>query len=154
MNKSLTTSNRFLARSDMHCQATRVSPPPSTERKKRGRGEVRGRGMNDAELMSALIVGVVIGFYLMFWRPDQKARDKHKKQMRDLRAGDEVLTTSNFVATIRDIQVPESGQPRITLELADGVLVTALPGAILERLSAGRNDIAAEKQPSEQKGRS
>lgn len=110
--------------------------------------------MNDAELMSALIVGVVIGFYLMFWRPDQKARDKHKKQMRDLRAGDEVLTTSNFVATIRDIQVPESGQPRITLELADGVLVTALPGAILERLSAGRNDIAAEKQPSEQKGRS
>ena len=104
--------------------------------------------MNDAELMSALIVGVIVGFYLMFWRPDQKARDRRKKDMRALRPGDEVLTTSNFVARIRDIQVPESGQTRITLELADGVVVTALPGAILERLSAAPVDQEPSKQQS------
>src|SRR5688572_19807907 len=94
--------------------------------------------MNDAELMSALIVGVVVAFYFMFWRPDQKARDRHKKQMRDLRAGDEVLTTSNFVARVKDIQVQERGPTRILLELADGVVITALPGAILERLDRPR----------------
>jgi preprotein translocase YajC subunit len=104
--------------------------------------------MNDAELMSALIVGVVIGFYFMFWRPDQKARDRHKKQMRDLRAGDEVLTTSNFVARVKEIQVQEKGPTRISLELADGVVITALPGAILERLSPAREDVAEQKGAS------
>ncbi|HWC29821.1 MAG TPA: preprotein translocase subunit YajC [Dehalococcoidia bacterium] len=107
--------------------------------------------MNDAELMSALIVGVVIAFYIMFWRPDQKARDRHKKEMRDLRPGDEVLTTSNFVARIRDIQVPENGQTRITLELADGVVVTAMPGAILQRLTPAASDMPADEKAS-QKG--
>ena len=91
--------------------------------------------MNDAELMSALIVGVIVAFYFMFWRPDQKAKDKHKKDMRDLRPGDQVLTTSNFIATIKDIQVRESGETHIKLELADGFVVTALPHAILQRLS-------------------
>jgi preprotein translocase YajC subunit len=84
--------------------------------------------------MSALIVGVVVAFYFMFWRPDQKARDRHKKEMRDLRAGDEVLTTSNFVARVKDIQVQEKGPTRILLELSDGMVVTALPGAILQKL--------------------
>jgi preprotein translocase YajC subunit len=91
--------------------------------------------MNDAELMAAVFLGVIVGFYFMFMRPDQKAKERHKKQMRDLRPGDEVLTTSNFIARVRDIQVSEDGQARLTLELSDGVTVTALPGAILEVVS-------------------
>ena len=90
--------------------------------------------MNDAELMSALFVGVIAAFYFMFWRPDQKVREKQKKQLRDLRPGDQVLTTSNFVAKVKEIQVQEHGQTRILLELADGVVVTAVAGAILERI--------------------
>ena len=90
--------------------------------------------MNDAELMSALFVGVIVAFYFMFWRPDQKARERHKQQMRNLRVGDKVLTTSNFIATVRDIQVQDKGPSRLTLELAEGLTVTALPAAILERL--------------------
>jgi preprotein translocase YajC subunit len=100
--------------------------------------------MNDAEIMSALIVGVIVGFYFMFWRPDQKARERHKKQMRDLRVGDEVLTTSNFIATVKEIRVQEKGPTRLLLELADGVVITALPAAILERLSPAGDDVAAE----------
>ena len=90
--------------------------------------------MNDAELLSVVFVAVMIAFYLMFLRPIQKDQEKHRQQIRDLRIGDEVLTTSNFVAIIRDIQVPERGPSRITLEIASGVLVTALPAAILRRL--------------------
>src|SRR5918992_5640805 len=83
--------------------------------------------MNDAELLAAVIFGVVLAFYFMFMRPIQKEQSRHKKQMRDLRPGDQVLTTSNFVATVKDIQVGEDGQTRIALELADGVVVTAMP---------------------------
>jgi preprotein translocase YajC subunit len=90
--------------------------------------------VNDAELLSVVFVAVMAAFYLMFIRPIQKDQEKHRQQIRDLRPGDEVLTTSNFVATIRDIQVPAAGQPRITIEIAPGVLVTALPSAILQRL--------------------
>ena len=77
----------------------------------------------------------MVAFYLMFLRPIQKDQEKHRQQIRDLRAGDEVLTTSNFIATIKDIQVPATGQTRITLELAADVFVTATPAAILERLA-------------------
>lgn len=105
--------------------------------------------MNDAELMSALIVGVVVAFYLMFMRPDQKAKERHKKELRNLRPGDEVLTTSNFVATVKDIQVGENGQTHIALELADGLVVTALPGAILEVLAAKANE---QRESTKRKG--
>jgi preprotein translocase subunit YajC len=66
--------------------------------------------------------------------------------MRNLRAGDEVLTTSNFVARVRDIQVQDDGQTRVSLELADGVVFTALPGAILKRLAAAPQPEAADLQ--------
>ena len=91
--------------------------------------------MNDAELLSVVFVAVMVAFYLMFLRPIQKDQEKHRQQIRDLRIGDEVLTTSNFVATIKDIQAQADGQSRISLEIADGVVVTALPAAILQRLS-------------------
>ena len=91
--------------------------------------------MNDAELISVVFVGVVIAFYVMFLRPIRKDQEKHRQQIRDLRPGDEVVTTANFIAKVKDIQVPSSGQTRIYLELADGVIITALPGAILQRLT-------------------
>ncbi|HWO72397.1 MAG TPA: preprotein translocase subunit YajC [Dehalococcoidia bacterium] len=108
--------------------------------------------MNDAELLAAVIFGVVVAFYFMFMRPVQKEQEQHKKQMRDLRPGDEVLTTSNFVATVREIQIGEDGQTRISLEIADGVIVTAFPNAIMRPLrSAAR---PAVNDPSERKGAS
>jgi preprotein translocase YajC subunit len=102
--------------------------------------------MNDAEILSVVFVAVLGAFYLMFLRPIQKDQEKHRQQIRDLRVGDQVLTTSNFVARIKDIQVPADGQSRITLEIADGVVVTALPAAILQRLAPA----AAEDQTNAQ----
>lgn len=111
--------------------------------------------MNDAELLSVVFVAVIAAFYLMFLRPIQKDQEKHRQQIRDLRVGDEVLTTSNFVARIKDIQVPADGQSRLTLEIAEGVLVTALPGAILQRLAPaqaeglkGADSLSPQASPS------
>ena len=90
--------------------------------------------MNDAELLSAVIFAVVVAFYFMFMRPIQKDQQKHRQQIRDLRPGDEVLTTSGFIGRVKDIQVQESGPSRISIELADGVVVTAVSNAIAQRL--------------------
>ena len=86
-------------------------------------------------------------------RPIQKDQERHRKQMRDLRAGDRVLTTSNFIATIRDIQVLADGRTEIALEIADGIVVTATPNAILRRL-AQETDTALIEQQGGQKGAS
>jgi preprotein translocase subunit YajC len=102
--------------------------------------------MSDAGLLSAVFVGVIIAFYLMFLRPLQKDQEKHRQQIRDLRPGDSVLTTSGFIATVKDIQVQDNGQTHIALELADGIVFTAVASAIAQRL--------VETQGQEQKGAS
>jgi preprotein translocase YajC subunit len=91
--------------------------------------------MSDASLISAVVIAIVAFIYFTVIRPAHKDQAVHRQQIRDLRPGDEVVTTANFIARVKDIQVPASGQTRIYLELADGVIITALPGAILQRLS-------------------
>ena len=104
--------------------------------------------MGDGAIISAVFVGVVAGFYLMFMRPVQKDQEKHKQAIRDLRVGDEVLTTSGFIARVKDITVPEKGQTRLALELTEGVVITAVSSAILSRLEP---EPAGETRTSEQK---
>ena len=90
--------------------------------------------MSDAALMSAVFIGIVAGFYVLFMRPVQKENEQHRQQIRDLRPGDDVLTTSGFIATVKDIQIPPKGRTRIKLELAEGVVFIAVTSAIAERL--------------------
>jgi preprotein translocase YajC subunit len=103
--------------------------------------------MNDAELISAVVVAVAAAFYFMFMRPIQKEQARHKKEIRDLRPGDEVITTSNFVARVKGIEVGEDGQTRIYLELANGVVFTALPGAILRAATPSPRPASEERSP-------
>ena len=103
--------------------------------------------MSDAGILSAVFVAVMAAFYLMFLRPVQKDQARHKREIRDLRPGDEVLTTSGFIAKVRDIYVPEDGATRIALELAEGVIFTAMPSAILERLHSTPAEAANTEQP-------
>jgi preprotein translocase subunit YajC len=102
--------------------------------------------MSDGALISAVFVGVVVAFYLMFFRPIQKEQARHKQEIRQLKPGDEVLTTGGFFGRIKDIQIPESGQPRIFIELADGVTVKALTNAIAYRLTPAEQKDANSEQ--------
>jgi preprotein translocase YajC subunit len=70
--------------------------------------------MSDAGIISAVFVGVLFAFYLMFLRPIQKEQEHHRREIRDLKPGDEVLTTAGFIGRVKDIQVAESGKSRIT----------------------------------------
>ena len=105
--------------------------------------------MSDATLISAVFMGVIAGFYIMFMRPIQKEQKMHKQQIRDLRIGDQVLTTSNFIATVREIQVQESGETYISLELADGVVFTAMASAISKLLKEGDGSVREQGDASQ-----
>lgn len=108
--------------------------------------------MGDAELISAVVIAIVLFVYMTIIRPAEKEKKEHQRQIRDLRPGDQVLTTSNFIGLVKDIQVGEDGQAKISLEIASGVIVTALPNAILRALVPAS---AQARQPgSEQKGAS
>jgi hypothetical protein len=71
-----------------------------------------GHAMNDAELLASGLRRCG-GVLLMFMRPIQKDQEQHKKQMRDLRPGDQVITTANFFATVKH-QVTEGGQTHLS----------------------------------------
>jgi preprotein translocase subunit YajC len=103
--------------------------------------------VSDAALISAVFVGVLLAFYVMFLRPIQKEQERHKQQIRELKPGDDVLTTSGFIGRVKDIQVPESGQTRIYIQLADGVVFEAVTSAIAQRIV-----VPAESAQKEQRG--
>jgi preprotein translocase YajC subunit len=104
--------------------------------------------MSDAALMSAVFIGIIAGFYVLFMRPAAKENEHHRQQIRDLRPGDDVLTTSGFIATVQDIQVPAKGRTRIKLRLAEGVVFTAVTSAIAERLVDTADSPNHEKEAS------
>jgi preprotein translocase YajC subunit len=108
--------------------------------------------MTDATLMSAVFIGIIAGFYVLFMRPAAKDAAKHRQQIRDLRPGDIVLTTSGFEAKVIDIQVPAKGQTRIKLELAEGVVFTAIASAISQRLTESEQTAGLEQKQEEASG--
>jgi preprotein translocase YajC subunit len=110
--------------------------------------------MSDASLISAVVVAIVAYMYFTIIRPARQDQARHRQQIRDLRPGDQVLTTSNFVAKVMDIKVLETGRTHVLLEIAEGVVVTALPGAIIERLQDQPAAATAESPATEQKGAS
>ncbi len=95
------------------------------------------------ELM-LIILGLFGAFYFILIRPVLQQQRQQRREMADLRVGDEVLTTGGILATIVDIETPEEGPVLLTLELGPGVRVRAIPQAVVQRVPepAERPDLA------------
>lgn len=77
---------------------------------------------------------IAILFYLAFLRPVQQQQKHQRQVLANLRVGDEVLTQSGFIATIKEVRVPEErGPTELVLDLG-GTEVRALASAIVQRL--------------------
>lgn len=84
-----------------------------------------------------IIIPLVIvfgAFYLMLLRPVLQQQRRQRRDIVNLQVGDRVLTQGDFIATVRDIRIPEEGPTEVILDLGNGVLVTALATAISRRL--------------------
>jgi preprotein translocase subunit YajC len=79
-------------------------------------------------------VAIAVLFWLAFLRPVQQQQKKQREELANLRVGDEVLTQAGFIATIKEIRVPEEHAPtEIILDLG-GVTVRATASAVIQRL--------------------
>jgi len=94
--------------------------------------------MNAAEISFVVIVGIVVAFYLIVLRPQQQEQVKQRKDIKDLQVGDEVLTTSGFLGTVKEIHIPESGPVQLVIDFGNGVVMNALTTAVAQRVAAGQ----------------
>jgi preprotein translocase subunit YajC len=94
--------------------------------------------MNAAEIGFLVIIAVIIAFYLIVLRPQQQEQSRQQKDIRDLQVGDEVLTTSGFIGTVKEVFIPESGPVQVVIDFGNGVQINALATAIRQRVAAGQ----------------
>jgi preprotein translocase subunit YajC len=94
--------------------------------------------MNAAEIGFLVIVAVVIAFYFIILRPQQQEQKRQQQDIKDLQVGDEVLTTSGFLGTVRDVHIPEKGPVQIVIDFGNGVVINALASSIAQRVAAGQ----------------
>ena len=97
-----------------------------------------------------IILGLFGAFYFMLMRPVLQQQRRQRRDVAGLRPGDEVLTTGGLLATVVEIETPEKGPVRLTLELAPGVRVRAIPQAILQRMPATEPEDAGRTEPAQE----
>jgi len=68
--------------------------------------------------MWLLMGGILVMFYFLLLRPQQKRAREHQALVSKLAAGDEVVTSGGLLGKVTDV-----GDIFITLEVADGVRV-------------------------------
>lgn len=75
-----------------------------------------------------LIVIMVVMFYFLLIRPQQKRFKEHKAMLDALKKGDKVVTAGGLVGTIDTL--PAEGSDEVIVDLGNGMKVTALRATI------------------------
>jgi preprotein translocase subunit YajC len=104
-------------------------------------------------LALAYPAAIALLFYFAFLRPVQQQNRRQREQLASLRVGDEVLTQAGFIATIKDIRIPEEPGPTILILDLGGVEVRAVSSAILQRLTPSLEAAATEHAAFAEQGR-
>ena len=100
-------------------------------------------------LAIAYPAAIALLFYFAFLRPVQQERARQRRELANLRVGDEVLTQGGLIAVVREIRVPEErGPTEVILDLG-GLEVRAHASAIAQRLGRAK-ERAAEQSVVEQ----
>lgn len=108
--------------------------------------------MNAAEIGFIAILAIVVAFYLIVLRPQQQEQSRQQKDIKDLQVGDEVLTTSGFLGTVKDVVIPDSGPVQIVIDFGNGVVMSALSSAIAQRVAAGQTLFSGALTNSKEEG--
>ncbi|MCJ8168719.1 preprotein translocase subunit YajC [Atopomonas sediminilitoris] len=78
------------------------------------------------------LIGFVVIFYLMVWRPQAKRAKEHKNLLASLNKGDEVVTSGGIVGKV--VKVVEEF---VVVEIADNVELKFQKGAVVAVLPKG-----------------
>ena len=77
----------------------------------------------------------VAAFYFILLQPVLKQQRQRKRAVRELRIGDEVVTTGGIIGEVKDVLAPPDGPTELLIEIAPGIRVRALTEAIERRLT-------------------
>lgn len=108
--------------------------------------------MNAAEIGFIAILAIVVAFYLIVLRPQQQEQSRQQKDIKDLQVGDEVLTTSGFLGSVKDVVIPDSGPVQIVIDFGNGIVMSALSSAIAQRVAAGQTLFSGALASSKEEG--
>jgi len=85
-------------------------------------------------------VGMIVIFYFLLIRPQQKRAKEHRKMVEAIGKGDEVVTNGGVLGKIVDL-----GEQYLTIEIAEGVQIKLQRHAVASVLPKGSLK-AAEKE--------
>jgi preprotein translocase subunit YajC len=78
------------------------------------------------------LVAMVVAFYFLLWRPQQKRTKELQKLMSELAKGDEVVTGSGIHGRVKSLD-----EQTVTVEIAKGVEVKMHKNAVTQVLPKG-----------------
>lgn len=84
-----------------------------------------------------MLVGFVVIFYLMIWRPQSKRAKEHKNLLSGLQKGDEVVTAGGIagkVAKVADDFVVLEVSDTVELKIQKAAIAAALPKGTLKAI--------------------
>jgi preprotein translocase YajC subunit len=93
--------------------------------------------MSQLEVEILMTAGLILAIYWFFIRP-RIEKGGRKKDMENLKIGDEVLTTSGFLGRVKEIYIPDQGPVQVVIDFGNGIVVNALSSAIAQRVAAGQ----------------
>jgi preprotein translocase subunit YajC len=68
---------------------------------------------------------IVVVFYFLMWRPQQKQAKARKAMLEALKSGDEVVTSGGMLGTLQKVE-----EDRVVVRIAEGVNVRMLRSAV------------------------
>ena len=83
-----------------------------------------------------MLIAVAAIFYFLVWRPQQQQAKRLRQAVEALRKGDTVVLSSGIVAKLAKAPQAEDGE--LTVEIADGVQIKVLRGAVSEVRAKGQ----------------
>jgi len=106
--------------------------------------------MSQLEIEILLTAGLILALYWFLLRP-RIEKSGRKRDMENLKIGDEVLTTGGFLGTIKEIHIPDRGPVQVVIDFGNGVVVNALASAIAQRVAEGQTVFSKQVTHTEEK---
>lgn len=103
---------------------------------------MRGVGMEEFVLLGVILVLGLGAYWSMVIFPRQRDFQKRQKYVRELSAGDEVVTYGGMIGRVIDIRADEG---LAYVEIADGVVVRMVTAALIEAFDAEKVAEAAQR---------
>ena len=85
-------------------------------------------GSNFAQFIPLILIFVIFYFFLI--RPQQKRVKEHKEMVKNLKRGDEVITSGGLIGTVDRVFEDD----RVELVIAEGVKVIAIKNTVQSHL--------------------